>query len=138
MLPEFNELDTIFEISAIEKDSFLLRAIRRKMTDSMQQYITFLEGLLNPGTTVSALHESRYLSEHDKKEIADLYTELMRLQRTALYAELSKNDKQDADFISALCKLWPSISKKIAVLLTNVKSGWDNQEQEDIQQTYFG
>ncbi|MEM4267857.1 MAG: hypothetical protein QXK37_03405 [Candidatus Woesearchaeota archaeon] len=138
-LPDWNELDKIFEVSMIEKDRFILREIRRKITEKLEHYIKILDGVMNPDTSVSCLHECRFFTDTEKKAIFDLYSELMTYVRNSDICGLVSDEKMDAEFISSVTSQWPKIQSRLYKILEKLKKSWMEKEvsEKDII-AYFG
>ena len=47
-LPSYDELNNDFEISSIEEEQFLIRAVRRKIAEKMDIYAKIIETILMP------------------------------------------------------------------------------------------
>jgi hypothetical protein len=138
-LPEFSAVDSIFEISSIEKHAFPLREIRRKISDKLDHYVKILEGLINPETTIGGMHECKYFDDDEKKKIFDLYRKLMAKMRESDIISLSQNEKDEAGFISEIVGEWPALQKELAGILAKLKSCWAEEEVSDKEIIeYFG
>jgi len=79
-LPEFDGINSEFEISAIEDTDFLLRGIKNKIIEKLEFLTGILHPILQPDTnSFTDLHECRAFSDEDKKQVFAIYGRLMTL-----------------------------------------------------------
>jgi hypothetical protein len=138
-LPEFEEMDRLFEISSLEKEDFLLREIRRRIAEKLEHYIKMLEGIINPETTLSGMHECKYFNDNEKTELFDLYRKLMYYIRECDSLSLSSKDEEEAQYIMKLYGDWENLEKKLRKILVKLKDSWVDEDvsKKDII-GYFG
>ena len=137
-LPDYDNLDFEFEISNIEEGYFIIREIRRKISDKLETFIKLLEDVLQPETTVANLHECNFFDEEEKEKIFKLYSKLMRLNRKSLCLGLNPDDKEEAEFISNVFSEWESIKKDVTHVLTKMKESWEKEAEAKENPQYFG
>ena len=86
-LPDFAFVDKEFEISTIEKPAFLLRNIRRKIAEKLDDITQFLEVLIQPDpNSFGNLFEYRTLTEAERRELLRQFQALMALYRACVDA----------------------------------------------------
>jgi len=138
-LPDFDVIDNYFEISCIEHEAFLLREIRRKISDKLEFCTNMLEALLQPDTgSISNMHEYRAFDDNKKKSIFNLYKELMSLHRFSLILECKLEGKSDAEFISDIFSKWSNIQKEMKKLFEDMKNSWTDETDVTEELGYFG
>lgn len=137
-LPKFEELDFDFEISKIEPGAFLLREIRRKVAEKVQDAGCIIEEALQPDTNLASLYESRVLDEAEKKQIFELYKKLMATNRLTLELSIKNNDKEDAEFITAFHSEWKKLAPELLRFLKKLKESWEKESEEDEKLRYMG
>jgi len=137
-LPDFDRINNEFEISLIEKEDFLLRAVRRKMADKMGQYAKFLEDLLQPDTSFASMNEARDISDEDKQLIFELFQKLMFFSTSSVQLDLECEDAKDAEFISRLYDEWLVLKKQLHSLLEKIKLSWTMRESRSDKAEYMG
>ena len=137
-LPEFEELDSEFEISRIEHEGFLLREIRKKISEKIGDIAGMLERMLQPEANLADLYESRVFGENEKKRMFELYKRLMAAERQA--AELSiLNDKQlDVNFIKSFLMEWKKLKPELANYIRALKEAWEKETEEGETAGYMG
>jgi len=138
-LPQWKALDNIFEISHLDKSPHLLRDIRRRITEKIEHYVKILEGIMNPETTISGLHECKYFNEEEKKNLFDLYRKLMVHMRQADMLTVLLDDREEASFIASIYKEWPSLQKELRSTLEKLRGCWVEEQVSDQEKMgYFG
>jgi len=135
-LPDFNELDHEFEISTIEHEEFLLREIRREMTERLSFFSDIIGGILNTEASASIL-EFGALSEADSKKALELYKNLMYWDRDSAETALMADDKKDAEFISRFNDEWKTMKKDIAYVIGKMKETWKQKSSKE-EDEYLG
>ncbi len=135
-LPDFEKLDSEFEISAIEQKEFLLRSIRRKITEKLMGFTEIFDEILQPEKP-STMYESNFISENERKAIFDFYKRLMYLIRLSEEISVNEDDKKDADFISKSLAEWLLLKEKIEEALSKMKDAWTRQLKKE-EEAYFG
>ena len=138
-LPEFKEVDYELEISDLEETNFLLRAIIRRVAEKLDFYTTMLEEILQPDTSnLYAIHETRFFDENEKKQMYELYTKLMNLNRQFIEISLNHNENDEISFINNFLEEWNGLKKELLRFVKKMKDSWKTETdiKEDVR--YFG
>ncbi len=138
-LPEFSTVDKEFEISTIEKPGFLLRAIRRKIGERLENITQLLDPLLQPDpNSFCSLFEYRCFTESQRKELLKRFQELMALYRASITADLGADDAEDAAFITKAVNEFPALRQALKPFVKTLADSWPKKiEQKDVV-GYFG
>ena len=138
-LPPYNEVNSELEISSIESEDFLLRQIRKKISERIEAVLEPIGSMLQPSAeSITDMHECRFLEDKEKGKLVDAYKKLMIISRMSLEAEISKDDKVDAGVINAFFKEWPSLKKEILPFIRKMKSCWEKETEIEEKLEYFG
>lgn len=137
-LPKYQQINQDFELSNIEDTDFLLRDIRRKITEKLSFYTKIIEDLMQPDGSFSSLHECRALNEEEKDNIFNLYSELMMIDRDSVILSLQADDTKDAEFINISYKKWQEMKPKLLSLLKKIRLTWDEKTEPGEKVRYFG
>ncbi len=137
-LPPFDELNNEFEISLIEKDDFLLREIRRKITDKLGNVCGPLEGAVGGETHPMAVIEFGNISDSEIKKSMEIYKKLMYLIRQSQEVGILADEKKDAEFIKEFFKQWPLLKADIAKIFSKLKESWKKEVDEKDDSNIFG
>ena len=137
-LPEFDRLDYEFEISTIDEESFILRHIRRKMAEKVENFAKLIEGILNPDTTPSALNECRAFTDEEKDEMYKLYKKLMHCYRRSTELDILDHEENDAEYIKSVFGAWDEIKERMLYIVGKMKDTWKEEPDKSERLEYFG
>lgn len=137
-LPDFEELNNEFELSAIEHEEFLLRKIMRKIANKINAMGEFLEDLLSPDTSLANIYEYKAFDDNERKKIFELYKRLKVFEKLSLELSLSHDEEKDAEFIKDVFSSWDKIRNEMTTFIKKVKSFWENESTEEYKAGYFG
>jgi hypothetical protein len=123
-LPDFGVLDTEFEISTIEEESFILRNIRKKIVEKIESSIKLLDDILHPDAGFASYRESSIFSPEEREDIIITYKKLMYFNRVSTELSFSDSDEQNAKFINEFMKEWPGLKQSILSFVGKLKESW--------------
>lgn len=139
-LPEFNELNELFDIEEVYFESdFLLRKIRRFISEKMLAYSKFVEIILNPSNAPLFFFKlMKKLDNKDKEKLANIYDELGKIEVETIGMDLEYNEKKEAEFIDRMYKNFSKeIKPKLSEIVKKLGNG-DNNKQFSNGTSYFG
>lgn len=140
-LPEFLELDRIFDIGHLElkKTDLFLRKVRQVITDKIISYLRFLEILVNPGNNPLFLFKlTKKLNNSDKEGLLELYEKLGKMHLEAVLLDLNYDAEKEAGFI---IKTFNIFNKEIKINLSKIIRKLIEEEiseKKDNSSSYFG
>ncbi len=137
-LPNYKEINQVFEIEQIESTSFLLREVLRTMYDYLDRFIKILEEVLQADSHIAGLFESEHTTEAHKKAWYDLYKKLMYLQRKGIATLASSLEEQEAENIKAVWAVWLEARKEFIQLGEFLAEAWNSAETDQEQLRYMG
>ena len=137
-LPDFEELNREFELSAIEHEEFLLRKIRKTIADKINAMCEFLEDLLSPDNSLANIYEYKAFDDNERKKIFELYKRLKVLEKLSLELSLNHDEKKDAEFIEDVFSSWDKIKDEITGFIKKIKYFWENESTKEYKAGYFG
>lgn len=137
-LPDFDKLNNEFEISTIEEEEFLIRAIRKKIHDKISDFLKSIDPILQPETIVSDMQESNYFEETDRNDILYLYKSLKILDKKILELVVIEDDKETAKFISHVMSIWPDIKKQMREVAIKLQKAWGKEISTKDETGYLG
>ena len=138
-LPDFALLDKEFEISTIEKPDFLLRNVRRKISERLDSAIQLLDPLIQPdaGSFVH-LTEYRAINEGERKEMLKHFQSILALSLACIDAEMSVNDAKDAEVIARAAAEWPKLRETLKPHIQKIAASWTKSFEHKDDVGYFG
>jgi len=109
-LPEFFELNKVFDVEEIDFDSdFLLRKIRRVISERVAGYLRFVEIILNPSNAPMFFFKLiKKLEEEDRKVLSDIYDVLGKFEIKILGLDVDYSEENEADFIKETFRVFDS------------------------------
>jgi len=141
-LPEFYDLNKLFDIEDIDADSdFFLRRIRRAIADRIAGYSRFVDIILNPSNApVFFFNLIKKLELRDKELIKEAYEVLGNLELEMMGLDLDYSEKKEAEFLKEIVVVF---DKKIRpIFLDILKKLRDSDEKieitKDNNRSYFG
>lgn len=137
-LPGFDELDSEFEISAIEAESGLLREIRKQISERVGDVSSLLQAVLQPDTNLVDLYESRVFNEAEKQRLFELYKRLMVADRTLIELSVENDEKMDAAFIKSFTVEWKKLRPELVNFIKKLKESWEKDTEEEEAAGYMG
>ena len=138
-LPDYDTVNNELEISSIESEDFLLRQIRKKVVERIDEITDVLSSILQPSAdSMVDMHECRFFDDKDKGKIIDIYKKLMILRRQATEANITLDEKNDEAVVSGFFKQWPEMKKEIMPFMERMKSCWEHETEIEEKLEYFG
>ncbi len=140
-LPKFRELNEEFEIDKIDRETFcLIRLIRKVMMEKIVNSLNFLEMLLNPVNTPRVyVPYIRAMSAEDRKDIEQVYTKLGELSIESLSLEVEYNEKQESVVVKNIYSTWQSIKPKLRNIILHMQRPIkENTSGVKKEKSYFG
>jgi len=138
-LPEFLELNKFFDIEEVDFDTdFLLRKIRRVISDRIAGYLRFIEIILNPSNAPMFFFKLiKKLEETDKEILSKTYELLGTFEVEIVGLDLNYGEKKEAEFIK---KIYTMFTQDISKRLLNVinKLSIEEIEKKEEKRSYFG
>jgi len=139
-LPDFSELNKFFDIEEIDSETeFLLRKIRRVVSDRIAGYLRFTEIILNPSNAPMFFFKLiKKLDEDDKKQLTDIHEVLGKFELELVKLDLGYNEESEAKFIKKIYEVFSEdISKKLLVIVEKMGNGKGHEKKEN-SGSYFG
>lgn len=138
-LPEFDLINKEFEISGFEKEDFLLRQIRRRITERVEMILKIADEFLHPSAeTFTNFYECSCFEESEKKELMDVFKNMMLLYRGLIEADVIQEDLSDVKIIRESAMNWSELRKRFVPFVTKVKNHWSHLKQKKEYLGYLG
>jgi len=139
-LPIFNDINKAFDIEELDPESdFLIRKIRRYVSEKLAGYMRFIEILLNPSNApIFFFKLIKKLDNSDKETLTKLYEELGNIELETITLDLEYNEEKEVDLIKKFYNLFNNeISKDLLKILKKLGNGENNKSKEN-NGSYFG
>jgi len=137
-LPEFSEMNKVFDIEEIDSDTeFLLRRVRRLVSERISGLLKFVEVILNPNNgSIFIFKLIKKINEEDKKQLSEIYEILSGFELEIIKLDLDYNENKEAEFIK---KTYNLLTNELIRKLLNIIEKISNYSEEKKEKgTYFG
>ena len=139
-LPELKILNQEFDIEKIaNKDSsFILREIRRAMSERIVSYLHLFESFMNPSSTPMYIFSVLKKVEPAKKEnMKKIYKRLAKLQLLMLKLDTVYDEEAEANAIKIFLETWEKNNKEIYSIFDELEKKFEKDE-DAITRSYLG
>ena len=140
-LPSFKALNEDFEIDKIERETFcILRLVRKVMMEKIVNSLNFLEMLINP-INVPRIYMAyvRSMTPEDRRAIEKIYGTLGALSVASLELEVDYTEKREAEMIKQIYKSWNEFRPAFREVIKHMqKPNGDNGTGKKDSKSYFG
>jgi hypothetical protein len=126
-LPEFSDLNRLFDVEEIDSDTeFLLRRIRRVISEKIAGYLRFVEIVLNPSNAPMFFFKLiKKLEEEDKVVLTEIYETLGKFEFELIALDISYSEEKEVEFIK---KIFNIFERDIGVKLLKIIEKMGNGE----------
>lgn len=137
-LPEFFEMNKVFDIEeiCIESD-FLLRRIRRCVSEKISGLLRFIEIVLNPSNAPIFIFKLiKKMNEEDKKQLSEIYEILGGFELGVVKLDLDYDESKEAEFIKkAYVLLDKGVNYELLKIIDKMSNGSEEKKEKS---SYFG
>ncbi len=138
-LPDFDRLNEDFKIEKVaqEETELLVREIRESVGETLENFLRFVEAILNPVNVPMFLFPIiKSLSVEEKNKLSEIYKKLSKLEIEAMKL-IDYSEKKEAEFIKNSYNLWQEIKKDFVEIIEAVENKLD-VKVEKTEKGYFG
>ena len=137
-LPDFSELNKLFDIEDIEIETeFLLKKIRRKISEKITDYLRFLDLILNPSNApIFFFRLVKNLDRDDTIKITNIYEKLASFEISVISLDLEYSEQKEVEFIKSSYDIFNSIKKDFLKIIEKLKFTEENYKKTN--GSYFG
>ncbi|MEK6845108.1 MAG: hypothetical protein AABX44_02530 [Nanoarchaeota archaeon] len=141
-LPSFNKLNEDFKIEKIaqEETELLVREIRESTGETLENFLRFVEAILNPVNVPMFLFPViKSLSTEEKNKLSEIYKKLSKLEMEAMKL-IDYSEKKEAEFIKNSYNLWQEIKKDFVKIIEAVEKRLNEKsgKSEKTDKGYLG
>ena len=138
-LPDFDKLNEDFRIEKATQTEtdFLVREIRESVGENLENFLRFVEAILNPVNVPMFLFPIiKSLNIEEKNKLSEIYKKLSKLEIDAMKL-IDYSEKKEAEFIKNSYTLWQEIKKDFSKIIEGVEKRID-VKSEKTEKGYFG
>jgi len=132
-LPKFFELNKLFDVEELDVETdFLLRKIRRIISDRIAGYLRFIETILNPSNAPMFFFKLiKKLESKDKEVLSEIYEVLGSFEIELIKLDLYYEEEKEAKFIKDSFKLFNEEIREKLLKITNKLGDGDDTKKEN-------
>jgi len=138
-LPEFTELNKEFGIEKAEDESeFFLKEVIKFIAEKFQNYMRFLENLINPANASMFAFSLIKITDNGKRaKLSEAYKKISEFEIKLIKLDLKSSEFSEAEFINESYKTWKEIKEELYDVIDFVEKNF-NTKHEEIKKGYFG
>jgi len=139
-LPSFEKLNEDFQIekAAECETDFVLREVRRYVTDKFFNYLRFIESILTPTNgPMFVFAITKTLGTKDREKLIELYKRIAKVDIDLIELDIEYSEEKEAKSIREYSSMWQEIKKEFLEIVDVIKKNWNNK-LEDNGKSYFG
>jgi len=139
-LPKFEELNDDFSVEKIAdlETDFLLKEIRRFISEKFSNYLRLVESIIHPiNSPIFVFAIIKSLSQEDLENLKEVYKKLVKQEIKILKLDVLSSEKEEADYIKNSFVAWKEIKNSIFKIAEKIEKNWDNKFEEN-NKSYFG
>ncbi len=138
-LPDYDTVNNELEVSSFEDEEFLLRKIRRKSLEKLDEVSMIIGSVLQPAAeSLIDMQECSFFDDNDQKKMVEIYKKIMILKRLSTEAEIYANNKKDAEFVNRFFKEWKGLKENIIPFVEKMKTCWESETEASEKLDYMG
>jgi len=137
--PSFDKLNEDFRIekTAQTETDFLVREIRESMGETLENFLRFVEAILNPVNVPMFLFPIiKSLNVEEKNKLSEIYKKLSKLEIDSMKL-IDYSEKKEAEFIKNSYKIWQEIKKDFVKIIEAVENKTEAKVEKS-EKGYFG
>lgn len=137
-LPSFDKLNQDFRIEKISETEtdFLEREIRMIIGETFENFLRFLDALLNPVNAPMFMYPFlKAMSQDEKAKLMEIHKKLAKLEISS-FKLINYSAKNEAAFIIEAFNLWQEIKKDFPKIVESMEMKLDMKK--DNGKSYFG
>jgi hypothetical protein len=123
-LLSFDDMNKEFEIEKVQEreTDFLLREVRRAVSEKIVAFLKFLELFMNPASApLFVLLSLKNIGPDQKEKIEELYKELVEIELSSVALDLDYKEIEEAKFILRVVKRWKEVKKDLTSVFSEIE-----------------
>ena len=139
-LPSFEKLNEDFQIEkATESETdFILKEVRKSVTDKFFNYLRFIESILTPtNAPMFVFAITKTLGVKEREKMIELYKKIAKVDIDLIELDIEYSEEKEANSIKKYYEMWQDIKKELLEIVSVIKKNWDTKV-EDNGKGYFG
>ncbi|MBT3408744.1 hypothetical protein HOK68_03450 [Candidatus Woesearchaeota archaeon] len=136
-LPDFENIDSEFEISILEVNKFFLKNVRRRLIEKTDFFQKIIECYISGEPSIQIASETEELSENDFKKMNEIFKILSYYEKYSLHISLLNDSDEDAKFVKELFDKWLLLKPDLIDICIKLKNSWVEKIKTIKKVNYF-
>jgi len=139
-IPKFEDINKEFEIEKLQlkETDFLLREIRRTISDKIVAFLKFLELFMNPSSApLFVLIALKNLQNHTKEKIEETYKVLVKQELHSVKLDVDYKEAEEVKFVKDVLKNWKSFKEDLLEICKDIDKAYTKTSEKN-HKGYFG
>lgn len=139
-LPDFEKINEDFSIEKMAEIEtyFLVREIRKFISEKFTNYIRFIEAIIHPmNSPLFVFSVIKTLGNPEKEKLNEIYKVLAKKEVQIVELDVSYDEKKEAEFLKESFELWQEIKKDLLDIFQIIRKNWDIKFEQN-NKGYFG
>lgn len=141
-LPNLESLKTELGHLKFDKDEdtqeTIIEDLLSKLKEKIGKYISFLEEIIQPDSSLISLQESNVFSDKQREDIFITLKKIIFIQRRYLLVNLNGTFDEKVNYFKLTFNKWQNLKNEIEPIIKKAISVWQERVDEEIKQNYFG
>ncbi|MBN1385953.1 hypothetical protein JW968_03170 [Candidatus Woesearchaeota archaeon] len=131
-------LDHEFEISKIEVTNFVLRDIRGRILEKINQFLEIVTEIIQPDNKVTSFNEIRFFSDKEKIQVFNTMRKLKIMHREGLKLEIDSSEEKEIKYIKKTTIEWNDLKREMLQIVDKLQDAWKKELRVEKEVEYFG
>ena len=139
-LPSFEDLNREFSIERVieVETDFLVREVRRQISEKFSGTLRLIDVLLNPSNTPAFLFPAiKSISKEEKEIMEKIYESISKMEMENIKLDLIYSESEDIKYIKNAFCYWIEIKKDLSGIFSCIENNW-GKKSEKANNCYFG
>jgi len=141
-LPNLESLESELEHLKFDKDEdteeTIIKELITKLREKIEKYISFLEDIIQPDSSLISLQESNVFSDVQREEIFIILKKIIFIQRSYFVVDLNGTFNDKINYFKLTFNNWQILKKQVEPVVKKSISVWQESVDEEVKQNYFG
>ncbi|MCW8965571.1 MAG: hypothetical protein OQK82_02625 [Candidatus Pacearchaeota archaeon] len=139
-LPDFDEFNREFNIEKLAdmETDYLIREIRKVITDKFASYVRFVEVFLHTANAPMFIFSlMKIISVEDKKILGKIYERLAKSEIRVVTLDLNFSEESEVEFVKSAYLMWKEVKSDLLKFVKKLEDNWDVKPEVN-GKNYFG
>lgn len=137
-LNNFEEYNSLFELTTIKDEEFTLREARRKIASRYDYIMNILNSFLHPDVTIIELNDADSLNDVDRDEVQDILRIAHVIIKKHQMLEIVSDDKREQIFLAESFVTYKTIYPRVIKMIEKTMKQIISKDSSKESMNYLG